>query len=159
RDLVALTNLEVRNGLLGAEGNRLLAGDHRQVTEDLLLGGGVQLGAFKLMAHADVDHDLVDAGQRHRVGDPELFPELFGDRAVVFFFHPRWHSLILLRFDAFAGVSGHFRAFLSSWPNGWPVFTAIRRLEPSAPISNRTRVGFPSDTGETFEIWMGISFS
>ena len=78
-DRLALTQLELRDGLAGLGDGRLLAGDRGEVADGAL----DQLGVAGGVAHTHVDHDLDEAGDLHDVLVRELLTQLARDLLAV----------------------------------------------------------------------------
>src|SRR5262249_8028886 len=111
----ALADLELRDRLLRARHDRLLAGDARH-----LVGARVdELGVLRRLAEAHVDDDLLDAGDRHHVLVAELLLE-------------RRHDVL--------AVAVSQAAHLSTTPSH---LRQIRTLRPAPRILRPTRVARP----------------
>src|SRR3954469_23612244 len=78
-DRLALTQLELRDGLTGLGDGRLLTGDRGEVADGAL----DQLGVAGGVAHTHVDHDLDEAGDLHDVLVLELVTQLARDLLAV----------------------------------------------------------------------------
>src|SRR3954453_11832502 len=78
-DRLALTQLELRDGLAGLGDSRLLAGDRGEVANRAV----DQLGVAGGVAHTHVDHDLDEAGDLHDVLVLELVTQLARDLLAV----------------------------------------------------------------------------
>src|SRR4051794_21262860 len=130
-----LTQLEVRDRLPRPANVRLLAGDGRELRLRRLEHVRVLLG----LAHAHVEHDLLDPRRLHRRRVLEALDEL--------------GSQLLLVALLEASVDGHYSITV-------PERSATRLRSPSSRVTP-SRVGLPSlgSTSATFETWMGPSRS
>src|SRR3954447_5989718 len=84
-DRLALTQLELRDGLAGLGDGRLLPGDRGEVADGAL----DQLGVAGGVAHTHVDHDLDEAGDLHDVLVLELVTQLARDLLAVLLLQTR----------------------------------------------------------------------
>src|SRR3954447_8971031 len=84
-DRLALTQLELRDGLAGLGDGRLLTGDRGEVADGAL----DQLGVAGGVAHTHVDHDLDEAGDLHDVLVLELVTQLARDLLAVLLLQTR----------------------------------------------------------------------
>src|SRR3954467_2074319 len=84
-DRLALTQLELRDGLAGLGDGRLLTGDRGEVADRAL----DQLGVAGGVAHTHVDHDLDEAGDLHDVLVLELVTQLARDLLAVLLLQTR----------------------------------------------------------------------
>jgi len=81
---LAFTQLESRDGLLGAGDHRLLTGDLGQLNNGFV----DELGILAGFAQTDVQRDLLNTGDLHAALVAELFLEFRNHPVVVYFFKP-----------------------------------------------------------------------
>ena len=128
-DGLALTQVELRDRLLGLGDLRLLAGDQSEVLDSAF----DELGVASCGANAHGDDDLLDASDLHRVGVVEFLLQLRHDLLVVLLLQAR----SCRRFDSGIGHASSFPDFLATRTR--TVFTLPSRASSFSTM--RTRVG------------------